>query len=118
MKAGTPIPSAIRQALGKRAKGRCERCGTAANRMDAHHRLQLSLGGAHVLINLVRVCRRCHDKIHRQDRQSREYAAGWLLRSWQDYSVPLLTWSGWVRLNDYGEKFPVPEPESWAADLL
>lgn len=111
------IPSAVRQALGKRAKGRCERCGKMVRTMDAHHRLQKSLGGADVLINLVKVCRQCHDKIHEQRRESREYEAGWLLRSWMDYSTPLLTWSGWVRLNDYGEKFPVPEPDGWRTGL-
>jgi hypothetical protein len=118
MKAGTMIPSAVRQALGKRAKGRCERCGKAARTKDAHHRLQRSLGGTHALSNLVAVCRSCHDKIHQQRRESREYDAGWLLRShWDTTTAPLLTWAGWFRLNDYGEKFPTAEPEGWATPV-
>jgi hypothetical protein len=107
------IPTSVRMVLVKRAKNRCERCGTAQTRMDAHHRLQRSLGGLHTPSNLVRVCRTCHDKIHAQRRNTDEYAAGWLLHSWQTSgAVPLLTWSGWMRLHDSGEKFPVLAPTS------
>jgi 5-methylcytosine-specific restriction endonuclease McrA len=50
-----------------RALYRCERCGRAptdSRRLEAHHRLPRSRGGAHTLENSACLCTPCHRAIH------------------------------------------------------
>lgn len=94
-------PTVVRTALRQRSGGRCERCGQRAERLDAHHRMQRSVGGHDELHNLIAVCRACHDHIHADI--LRAQASGWLLRSWQDSERwPVRLFDGVFRLDGLG----------------
>lgn len=56
------IPSSIQKSLLQRSGGICECCG-AAGIPDQHHLLEYSLGGPHILENLLLLCPSCHRQI-------------------------------------------------------
>lgn len=76
-----PIPQATRKALEARSNGRCEaglpRCTGKAT--DPHHVKSRARGGSNDLINLLHVCRSCHDAIE----QHRPGTAKFRTHSWQ-----------------------------------
>lgn len=97
--ASVPVSEKLRNALRRRSRGRCERCGAMTEVADPHHRLQRSLGGKDTLSNLTRVDRACHDLIH----DEHSYEGGWLLHSWDDpLAVPVLMFDGLTLLDDDG----------------
>lgn len=63
------IPQSIRQAVLDRDNAQCQCCGTGGeNRLQLHHWRQFrSHGGGHTTENLVTVCFRCHERIHRHE---------------------------------------------------
>jgi len=54
------FPPAVKKLALKRAKHRCERCGSPRN-LEFHHIKPLSLGGKSVLDNCVVICHHCHN---------------------------------------------------------
>jgi 5-methylcytosine-specific restriction endonuclease McrA len=73
------------QAVKRRSRGRCERCGTAPA-TQLHHRRLRSQGGRNTLENLVDLCAPCHnasaDAIHANVDWAHRH--GWIVPSWQD----------------------------------
>jgi hypothetical protein len=67
----TAVPCAVR------VEGVCT--GRAQHR---HHRKLRSRGGSNDPANLLDVCLRCHDYIHRHPKES--IRRGWMLPSWAD----------------------------------
>lgn len=67
-----------REALVRRARGRCERCDRMAPPLDAHHRRMRSQGGSDALENLSLLCRRCHNHVH--DNRGESVADGWIIQ--------------------------------------
>ena len=69
-----------------RDNGNCRRCPRRAT--DVHHRRLRQMGSTkneeilYGLDNLVSLCRKCHDHIHRNPRES--YEQGWMVHSWAD----------------------------------
>lgn len=62
------IPADVRQAVLDRDNAQCVLCGTGGeNRLQLHHVVYRSQGGAHRPENLVVVCMTCHESIHRGD---------------------------------------------------
>lgn len=89
----------MREAVLRRSRGRCERCGKRSERLDPHHRKQRSVGGDNRLSNVVAVCRLCHDRIHFRNNQD----DGWLLASWQvPDRIPITMYDGAYLLHDDG----------------
>lgn len=58
----------VHKKVEQRSGGRCEarvngaRCGTKA--VEVHHIVSLSRGGTNSLINLIHLCKGCHDRRH------------------------------------------------------
>ena len=48
----------------KEGKWVCYGCGADDKKLDLHHRTYKRLGNEHIAIDLVPVCRECHQKIH------------------------------------------------------
>ena len=48
----------------KKGKWVCYGCGADDKKLDLHHRTYKRLGNEHIAIDLVPVCRECHQKIH------------------------------------------------------
>lgn len=62
------IPPSVRQAVLDRDNSQCQICGTGGdNRLQLHHLTYRSHGGRHIPENLVTVCHRCHEAVHRGD---------------------------------------------------
>lgn len=60
------IPEAVRYAVFERDNEQCQVCGTS-NALHLHHVWYRSQGGSHHQSNLVTVCFRCHERVHRGD---------------------------------------------------
>lgn len=115
------IPRAVVDLVHERAQGLCERCGTYA-RLELHHRVYRSRGGAHTAGNLVAVCgwgnhTGCHGWAH--DGLDAE-RAGFSLRSW--VSTPSLVpvkmrapggMYRWFLLDDNGNKTYLPTDDAF-----
>ena len=54
-----PALKAMREAVLRRAKGKCEVCGRPG-RLDCHHIVKRSQRGADTPDNVAALCRRCH----------------------------------------------------------
>jgi len=90
---GKDIPPSARSSVQLRSHGRCEagfdRCGGRAAEM--HHR-KLRRFGDHSPINLLHLCRHCHNEIHRHVAWS--YDHGFLVRQSDDPAfIPVLSGS-------------------------
>lgn len=61
------IPDAVQQEVLERDSYQCQLCGTGGeNRLQLHHWLSFrSHGGPHIPENLVTLCFRCHEDVHR-----------------------------------------------------
>lgn len=55
---------ALHRAVFRRAGYRCEVCGAADTKLQAHHRVQREAGGRDTPENLVALCVACHDRAH------------------------------------------------------
>lgn len=56
--------AALHRAVFRRADDRCEACGAAGTKLEAHHRVQRETGGKDTLENLVALCGPCHRLAH------------------------------------------------------
>lgn len=56
---------ALHAAVFRRAGQRCEACGAAGVKLEAHHRVQREAGGRDTAENLVALCVPCHRSAHR-----------------------------------------------------
>ena len=48
--------------IRKRAKGKCEVCGNPGS--ETHHIIPLNRGGTNASVNLMLLCKPCHDNRH------------------------------------------------------
>jgi len=48
-----------------RDKRTCQACGAQRSRMDVHHVVPFAVNPVHELDNLVTLCQRCHNRVHR-----------------------------------------------------
>jgi 5-methylcytosine-specific restriction enzyme A len=87
--------------------GKCVRCGSEGT--DVHHRKPRGQGGSYDPLtafgfaNLVFLCRKCHDHVHRHVQDS--YNAGYLVHSWDDpENIFVGTKSGLLTLRADGSK--------------
>lgn len=112
--ARSALPKA-RQVVKARAGMRCEKCGrsTKWEGAEIHHRLPRGRGGTSETYinspsNLLNLCKSCHAGIE-SDREEAK-ARGWLLpRNNPDIDPtqePILTWRGWILLDDSGGWLP------------
>ena len=62
MKRAARVPPALWAETMQRDHFACQRCGSAAD--EVHHRVYRSRGGPHDLLNMVALCRRCHQDVH------------------------------------------------------
>lgn len=51
-------------AVAVRDQGKCTSCGTTRN-LHYHHIKQFAQGGKHTKSNLRLLCKRCHNKLHK-----------------------------------------------------
>ena len=59
-------PEDVKAAVWERDSGQCQACGTAGEgRIHFHHVVYRSQGGKDRYDNLVLLCMRCHDALHR-----------------------------------------------------
>jgi hypothetical protein len=110
---------AVKDALRKRARGLCERCGQRPGK-DPHHRLARKMGGTkrpwiNKLSNLLLLDRRCHDEITNTNGHRTEYEdAGWVLREGMEPGLTPVwmwyrgVWGDWL-LDDAGGAVPAPK---------
>ena len=56
----------VSQAVYRRDSWKCRNCSNR-NGLDPHHVIFQSAGGPDTLNNLLALCRKCHDAIHRGD---------------------------------------------------
>lgn len=92
-----------------REKGMCLRCGAwmANIPSDCHHRKLRSRGGTDDTANLVHICAPCHREVHTGD-TLQATDDGWLVPSGLDPAgVPVLSYRGWVSLDDAGNAAPL-----------
>jgi 5-methylcytosine-specific restriction endonuclease McrA len=62
----TRISDATRQAVLDRDNCQCQKCGTSGeNRLQLHHVEFRSQGGGHSEDNLIVLCFKCHELLHR-----------------------------------------------------
>jgi 5-methylcytosine-specific restriction endonuclease McrA len=54
----------LRQRVLRRDGWRCQSCGTMSN-LEVHHQEFRSQGGPDSELNLVTLCKQCHEEIHR-----------------------------------------------------
>lgn len=96
------IPTAVRSAVHERDDRRCARCGTGRG-LQVSHRIRRREGG-HRLSNVNLLCSDCHLVwAHLHPREA--MAQGVLLSAVADVdpcTEPMLTWRGWVLLDDDG----------------
>ena len=93
----------LKDSVWKRAKNRCEKCGTKIVKKKAgnhngsvHHRYKRCIGGKDTLSNCILVCNTCHREIHRDEEKAA--LTGWI--AWYDEEVTpvLLHTGGWALL--------------------
>jgi hypothetical protein len=96
-----------RQALYKRCKGNCERCGgVLPENWAAHHRKLRSQGGKDSLDNVVALHHECHnlatDSVHLNPKNA--YNFGFMVHSWESSEEVLISipFVGIVRLTPEG----------------
>jgi 5-methylcytosine-specific restriction endonuclease McrA len=94
----------LREVVFARFGQLCARCGAHRDRvgLDAHHRQLLSRGGRDELVNLVGVCRPCHDWCHQNPMAAT--GLGFIVPSRAEPARRgMLLWDGrWVLLDDSG----------------
>lgn len=81
--AASRIPATVVREVHARSEGICEAmiahtCGWHAQHL--HHRKLRSQGGEHTVVNLLAVCARCHEYLHRNTGEA--YVQGLLVRGW------------------------------------
>lgn len=111
------IPQRVRDQLHERAQGCCERCGVWGA-TNAHHRLNQSQGGTHVLSGLGLLCGSgctgCHGWVTEHPEKAKD--EGWTVSgNGVPGDVPVLRFDltaerqVYVRLDDDGGIHPVEE---------
>lgn len=94
MAKSTPIPTAAREVVYLRQRGRCLRCGTSPY-SEVHHRMPRRIGG-HGVENLVGLCMTCHHWVHANPREARY--TGWIVSRHSSIAdiatVPVDAWNG------------------------
>lgn len=103
-----------REALYKRCRGNCEKCGGGLpDNWAAHHRKLRKHGGPDSLDNVIALHHECHnlgtDSVHLNPKRSREM--GWLVSAYADpTTAPMwLPFEGWVLLSTDGTYAPYKE---------
>lgn len=95
-----PIPNGVRRLVRARSHGDCEMCGQR-DPLQLHHRKQRSVGGAHLVSNLLHLCNRCHVQVHQ--RMEHSLQTGRIIHSWaSSLTSPVLLTRGWVYLDEDG----------------
>ena len=83
---GTPRWFAVRNAVRRRDRGKCQRCGAPGR--DVHHKRPVRSGGAVFdLANLELLCVNCHADEHRLIRMKRQSPASFAREQWFRDSV-------------------------------
>ncbi len=106
MARATPIPASSREAVGKRAGWRCERCSAPAT--NFHHRRSRSIRDSltHDPSNALWLCGSgttgCHGWAHHNPKDARE--AGIIVSRYEQDpgAIPVKTWHGLVYLTSEG----------------
>ena len=107
-KAKGAIPSGVREAVLRRADGRCEWCGRYQDPLELHHRRFRSRGGKHTVQNLVGLCGRgnlngCHGKAHSTRTEAAKGFAVSQFDKRDESRIPVHTFvCGWVTLTPFG----------------
>jgi hypothetical protein len=109
------MPTAVREAVDRRARGRCEMCGLPAPNAHLHHRQPRGAGSStldpHTLSNLLRLHPICH-LVHVEQARERAYHFGWLVRhGYHPSTVPVLVRGSWCRLHPDGSVVPCTAEE-------
>lgn len=73
----TPEERQTREVVEARSDGFCEKCGTPGA-TDKAHRIARGVGGGWEPVNILDLCRRCHQYNHANP--ARAYEGGWHLR--------------------------------------
>lgn len=97
---GNRIPDKARALVMQRDRSACVACGAMAS--EVMHRVRRREGG-HRLSNLALGCRTCHSRAHANPGWAME--RGYILSAVAEVdpsSEPMLTWRGWVLLDDDG----------------
>ena len=106
----------VRNAIRKRAKDRCEMCGTVASYHQVHHRRPRGMGGSKdpasgTAANGLWVHPSCHTKIESNREQA--YEKGYLVRQGQDPAkVPVKIGRFWYLLDENGGRSLVTDPHT------
>lgn len=103
-----PIPAGARNSIYERDMFTCVRCGLAGS--EIHHRKRRREGG-HGLENMILLCSVCHRTAHQNPAWAREKGLIVSVHVDDVSTVPLHTFSGWVRLNPDGRINHTNEPE-------
>jgi len=110
-----PTPATRRLVLA-RDLGRCAWCGRwYGDALNIHHRLLRSHGTDNSPSNLIALCGSgttgCHGAVHRKVAVSHQ--RGMIVRSWLvPAEVAVLTWRGWMTLDDDGGAHAAPRPSA------
>jgi hypothetical protein len=105
---------ATRDAIVKRANGRCEICGMRIENRQVHHRQPRGMGGSRgaeisSASNGLLLDPLCHSMV--EGDRKRAYMMGWLVRRGiQPHSREVLLWDGWFVLTADGGRLPL-EPD-------
>lgn len=102
----------VKEAIFRRAGGRCDRCGLRAEQGQFHHRTPRRAGGTSredlgLPSNGVLLHPSCHDYIesHRKIAAHLGFLVGY---GSEPHDTPIMLWSGWVWLNKDGTVTPFP----------
>lgn len=104
--------AAERKRVLRRDDYACLRCAApVAEDAHVHHRRLRSQMGDNGAANLVTLCPLCHHWVHHHVAVAT--ALGWIVPSWdQPEGVRMLTWRGWITVQDDGTWSPDTPPEA------
>jgi hypothetical protein len=103
---GVEFSPRMRRKINERDDERCTRCGRPVGpSANIHHRKLRSRGGMGNAANGILLCGTgttgCHGWAHANVTQATE--EGLIVSRWADpVIIPILTWRGWIRVDDDG----------------